>query len=343
MGIFNLNNKEIAIDLGTTSIIISVKGKGIVIREPNIISIDKETQNVLAIGNEAKAMIGKNPENIEVIQPVKNGVISDCDVLELLLKMLMKKLLNRYNIRNPKVVVGIPSGITEVEERAVQEVIIQSGAREVYFIEEPLAAAIGSGLDISVPNGNIIVDIGGGTTEVAVISLGGIVVSNSIKVAGDKLDEDIINYVKREYNVLIGKPTAERIKIEIGCALPLSKVETLDVKGRDLFTGLPRTIKLDSTQVQSAIHESIMEIVECVKSTLEKTPPELLSDLAEKGIWLTGGGALLRNFPELLSHITKLQVYVSEIALESVVNGAEKSLENISKLKNIMINKRKLK
>ena len=340
MDIFKFNNRDIGVDLGTDSILVTLKEKGIVLKEPTVIAIDKTTNEVIAIGNEAKQMIGKNPEEIDVIRPLRNGVIADCNATELLLKAIMKKICARHNIKKPRVVVGVPSGITEVEERAVEEVFLKSGSKEVYLIEEPMAAAIGAGLDVSEPAGSIIVDIGAGTTEVAVISLGGIVVSNSIKVAGDKLDEDIINYVKREFNLLIGDKTAQTIKEQIGCATPLLAMESATIKGRDLNIGLPKEIIITSEQVREAIEESLNNIVESIKTTLEKTPPELASDLAQKGIWLAGGGAMLRNIEELISYRTKMVVYISDTPIECVVRGTKKSLENITKLKNISINKR---
>lgn len=334
MDLLNFNSKDIGIDLGTSSILVSLKGKGIVLREEAIIAISEDKKNVIAIGNEAKEMLGKNPKEIEVIRPMRDGVIADFIAIEMLLKEIMKKVYSRYNIKKPKVVVGIPSGITEVEQRAVQEVIQQCGAKEVYFIEEPMAAAIGSGIDVSEPTGNIMVDIGAGTTEVAIISLGGIVASGSIKTAGDELDEDIINYVKREFNVLIGPQTAENIKLLIGSANPVSETENIVVKGRNLATGLPKSITINTEQVYQAIQESILEIIECVKTTLEKTPPEIASDLAEKGIWLAGGGALIKNLDELLKYKTGMEVYISENPLECVAKGTEKSLYNLDKLKN---------
>lgn len=328
------DNKDIGIDLGTSSILVSVKGKGIVLKEDAIIAISKANNEVLAIGAEAKEMLGKNPAEIDVIKPMKDGVIADFVAIELLLKTIMKKVYTRHKIKKPKVVVGIPSGITEVEQRAVQEVIMQCGAKEVYFIDEPMAAAIGSGIDVSEPTGNIIVDIGAGTTEVAIISLGGIVASGSVKVAGDELDDNIINYVKKEFNVLIGPQTAENIKLHIGSANPEAETENILVKGRDLTTGLPKSITINTEQVYQAIQESILEIIDCVKNTLEKTPPEIASDLAEKGIWLAGGGALIKNLDELLKYKTGMEVYISENPLECVARGTEKSLHNLDKLKN---------
>ncbi len=258
-----------------------------------------------------------------------------------MLKNIVGKVCDRYNAGRPRVVVGVPSGITEVEERAVEEAILAAGAKEVYLIEEPMAAAIGANLDVAEPTGNIIVDIGGGTTEVAVISLGGIVVSNSIRIAGDELDEDIVNYVKREFGLAIGETTAEELKVEIGCAAPLMTELSMEVKGRDLSTGLPRNIIVTSTQVQEAMEESLGEIIDTIKQTLEKTPPELVSDIVEKGIVLAGGGALIKNLDKVLSQKTDMPVYIAENPLECVVNGTEKTLEDLENLKQVLINARK--
>lgn len=336
-----LNSKDIGIDLGTANTLVAIKGKGIVLNEPSAISIDAETGEVLAVGTEAKEMIGKTPSNIKAIRPLKDGVIAELTATGLMLKEILKKVCRRYGIARPRVVVGVPSGITEVEERAVEESILQAGAKEVYLIEEPMAAAIGSNIDIAEPSGNIVIDIGGGTTEVAVISLGGIVISNSLRIAGDELDEDIINYVKRELDLVIGETTAEQIKKEVGCALPLMSELEMKIKGRDLNTGLPRVAMFTSTQAEIAMRESIWKIVDIVKMTLEKTPPELSSDIMEKGIVLTGGGALIKNLDKLLSLETGMPVYASEDALGCVVKGAEKTLENIEKLRSILVNSRR--
>ena len=290
-----------------------------------------------------KKCYGRTPAQIQAIRPLKDGVIADFGATQLMLKNLISKVCQRYNVIRPRVVVGVPSGITEVEERAVEESVLQAGAKEVYLIEEPMAAAIGANIDVAEPAGNIIVDIGGGTTEVAVISLGGIVVSNSLRVAGDELDEDIINYIKREMNLAIGETTAEQIKIQIGCAMPLMADMSMEVRGRDLTTGLPRNIQVYSSQIQEAMAESISEIVECVKQTLEKTPPELASDIVEKGIVLAGGGALIQNLDKLLSIKTEMPVYVAENPLECVVKGTEKTIEDLEKLKSILINGRRRK
>ena len=335
-----LNSKDIGIDLGTANVLVTIKGKGVVLNEPSVIAINSATEEVLATGYEAKEMLGKTPNTIKAIRPLKDGVIAELTATGLMLKEILKKVCRKYGIARPRVVVGVPSGITEVEERAVEESIIQAGAKEVYIIEEPMAAAIGASIDIAEPSGNIVIDIGGGTTEVAVISLGGIVISNSIRIAGDELDEDIINYVKRELDLSIGETTAERIKKEVGCALPLMSQLEMTIKGRDLTTGLPRTEIFTSTQAELAMRESIWKIVDIVKATLEKTPPELSSDIMEKGLVLTGGGALIRNLDKLLSMETGMPVYVAENPLECVVKGTEKTLENIEKLRSILVNTR---
>ena len=339
--LFNLGSKDIGIDLGTANILVTIKGRGIVLREPSVVAIDIKTGDILATGYEAKEMLGRTPENIKAVRPLKDGVIADYTATQLMLKNILKKVCKRYNTRRPRVLVGVPSGITEVEERAVQESVMQAGAREVYLIEEPMAAAIGAGLNIADASGNMIVDIGGGTTEVAVISLGGIVNSKSLRIAGDELNEDIINYIKREENIAIGETTAEEVKVKIGCASPLMTDVSMEIRGRDLSTGLPRNITLQSSQILEAMSESIAKIVDTVKQALEKTPPELASDLIEKGIVLTGGGALIQNLDKLLSDETKIPIYISESPLDCVVIGTEKTLEDIEKLKPVLINNRK--
>lgn len=336
-----LASKDIGIDLGTANMLVTLKGKGIVLKEPSVVALDRKSGGILATGYEAKEMLGRTPDEIKAIRPMKDGVIADFTGTQLMLKNILNKVCQRYNIGKPRVVVGVPSGITEVEERAVEESVLYAGAREVYLIEEPMAAAIGANMDVAEPSGNIIVDIGGGTTEVAVISLGGIVVSNSIRVAGDELDEDIVNYVKRELNLAIGDTTAEDIKIEIGCAMPLMTELSKEVKGRDLATGLPRTVYLTSSQIQEAMQESIAKIVDIVKVTLEKTPPELASDIMEKGIVLAGGGALIKNIDKLLSIATGMPVLIADNPLDCVARGAGKTLDEIEKLKSVLINSRK--
>ena len=288
-----------------------------------------------------KKCYGRTPEQIKAVRPLKDGVIADFTATQLMLKNIIKKVSARYNIGKPKVVVGVPSGITEVEERAVEESVLQAGAKEVYLIEEPMAAAIGSNLEVGEPSGNMIVDIGGGTTEVAVISLGGIVVSHSIRIAGDELDEDIVNYIKRETNLAIGETTAEQIKMEIGCAMPLMTKMSMEVRGRDLSNGLPRNIIITSSQIEEAMKESIKKIVEVIKITLEKTPPELASDIMEKGIYLAGGGALIKNLDKLVNKETGMPVYIAEEPLECVVRGTGKTVEDLERLKSVLINARK--
>ena len=341
MNFLSFKSKDIGIDLGTANILVTINGKGIVVREPSVISVDAKTGNVIATGFEAKEMVGRTPKEINAIKPLKDGVIADFTATQLMLKSMLQRVCQRYNAGRPRVVVGVPSGITEVEERAVEESVMQAGAREVYIIEEPMAAAIGANLEVAEPNGNIIVDIGGGTTEVAVVSLGGIVTSNSLRVAGDELNEDIVNYVKREMNLAIGETTAEQVKINIGCAKPLLTEESMEIRGRHLATGLPETAIITSTQVQEAMNDSIEKIVDIIKQTLEKTPPELASDIMERGIVLTGGGALIRNFDSLLAEKTEMPVYVADHPLECVAKGAEKTLEDLEKLRTVLSSSRR--
>ncbi len=341
MGFLSFGSKDIGIDLGTANILVALEGKGIILREPSVVAINKKTGEIMASGDEAKDMLGRTPQEIKAVRPLKDGVIADFTATRLMLKNIIGKVAKRYNIGRSRVVVGVPSGITEVEERAVEEAVIQAGAKEVYLIEEPMAAAIGAGIDVSEPSGSIVVDIGGGTTEVAVVSLGGIVVSNSIRIAGDELDEDIINYIKREENLAIGETTAENIKKELGCAMPLMTEGKLEIRGRDLATGLPKNKVVTSTQIEDAIRDSIKEIIDIVKITLERTPPELASDIVEKGIVLTGGGALIKNLDKLLSEQTKMPVYIADEPLDCVVKGTYKTLEDLEKLKAVLINSRK--
>ena len=341
MGLFTFGIKDIGIDLGTTNILITLKGKGIVLREPAVVAIDRRTGKIVATGQEAKEMYGRTPETIKAVKPLRDGVIADFTATKLMIKNMLKKVCSRYNVSRPRVVVSVPSGITEVEERAVEETILHAGAKEVYLIEEPLAAAIGAGIHIEEPTGCMVVDIGGGTTEVAVISLGGIVVSGSTRIAGDELDRDIINYVRKRESLSIGETTAEEIKHQVGCATPLISELSIEIRGRDLNTGLPRNITLTSKQILEAMSESINRIIETIKTTLDKTPPELSADLVEKGIIVSGGGALIRNFDQLLSNKTNMLVYVVEEPLESVVRGTGKTLENIDKLRPILIKTRK--
>ena len=343
MKFFSWGSKDIGIDLGTADILVTLKGKGIVLKEPSVVAINRRNGNIVATGNEAKEMLGRTPEQIKAVRPMKDGVIADFTATQLMLKNIIGKVGKRYNIGRPRVVVGVPSGITEVEERAVEEAVMQAGAKEVYLIEEPMAAAIGASLDVGEPSGNIIVDIGGGTTEVAVISLGGIVVSHSLRVAGDELDEEIVNYIKREMNLAVGDTTAEQIKMQLGCAMPLMTEMSMEIRGRDLTTGLPKNMTITSTQVEDAIKESITKIVEIVKLTLEKTPPELAADIMEKGIVLAGGGALIKNLDKLLSIETGMPVYVADEPLDCVVRGAGKTLEDIERLGRVLVNARNKK
>ena len=339
----NLTSRDIGIDLGTANILITLKGKGVIYSEPTVVAIDKETNKIIATGREAKEMLGRTPDKVKAIKPLSEGVIADFTATQILLKEIVQKICRKYNIGRMTAVVGVPSGISEVEERAVQESILQAGAKEVYLIEEPIAAAIGAGLEIAEPNGNIVVDIGGGTTEVAVISLGGIVVSDSLRVAGDKMDEAIINYVKREMNLAIGETTAEEIKVRLGCALPLVSIEEMEIRGRDLNTGLPKITMITSEQVRQALEEPIHQIIDVIKIALEKTPPELSSDVMERGIILTGGGALIRNIDKLISMSTGIPVYITETPLNAVVRGTGKALDDLEKLKSVLSSSKRIK
>ena len=332
---------DLGIDLGTASILVYVKGKGVVLKEPSVVAFDRDTNMIKAIGEEARLMLGRTPGNIVAVRPLRQGVISDYIVTEKMIKYFVQKALGKRTFKKPNISICVPSGVTEVEKKAVEEAAFAAGAREVYLIEEPMAAAIGASLDVAEPSGSIIVDIGGGTTEVAVISLGGIVVSHSLRVAGDELDEDIVNYVKREMNLAIGETTAEQIKMQIGCAMPLMTEMTMEIRGRDLTDGLPRNEKITSTQIEEAMKESVSKIVDIVKSTLEKTPPELASDIMEKGIVLAGGGALIKNLDKLLSIETGMPVYVAEEPLDCVVRGAGKTLDDLERLKTVLVNSRK--
>lgn len=333
--------KDIGIDLGTANTLVHLKGKGIIIREPSVVAIDKYTKQVVAVGAEAKEMLGRTPENLNAIRPLKDGVIADFTATKMMLKHLVGKACQRYVIARPRVVVCVPSGVTEVEERAVEEATLDAGAREAYLMEEPMAAAIGAGLKIGEPTGTMIVDIGGGTSEISVISLGGVVTAKSLRIAGDELNDSIINYIRREFNVAIGETTAEEIKMIIGSAYPSMTTEEMDVKGRDLQTGLPRTITVNSTQMEEAMKEVIMQIVDGIKMTLEKTPPELAADIMINGITLSGGGALIKNIDRLIALETGISVNIAESPLDCVVKGAGKVLDDLDTLKSVLINSRK--
>ncbi|NLI14601.1 rod shape-determining protein [Pelotomaculum propionicicum] len=338
-----LFSKDMGMDLGTANSLVYVKGKGIVIREPSVVAIQKDTGQVLAVGEEAKRMIGRTPGNIVAIRPLKDGVIADFDVTQSMIKYFINKALRgRTFLVRPRVVVGVPSGVTAVEERAVREAALQAGAREAYLIEEPMAAAIGSGLPVHEPTGNMIVDIGGGTTEVAVISLGGVVTSRSIRIASDEMDEAIISHVKRTYNLMIGERTAEQIKIQIGTAYPTDNVETDEVRGRDLVTGLPKTVQITSVEIYKALSEPVSSIIEAIKATLEHTPPELAADIMDRGIVMAGGGSLLRGLDRLVSEETGMPVHLADEPLLAVAYGAGRVLENIDVLRKVLIQPKKL-
>lgn len=328
--------KDMAIDLGTANTKVLVRGKGIVLIEPSVVAIEKDSGKILAVGTEAKRMLGRTPGNIVAIRPLKDGVIADFDVTESMLRYFIQKVHKRSFAVRPRVIICVPSGVTEVEKRAVFEAALQAGTRAAYLIEEPMAAAIGAGLPIQEPTGSIVVDIGGGTTEVAVISLGGIVVSQSIRVGGDEFDEAIISHVKKEYNIIIGERTAEEIKMEIGSAYPLDEEEDVEVRGRDLLTGLPKNVVVSSEEVRTTIEEPLMAIIGAIKVTLERTPPELSSDILDRGLVLTGGGSLLKNLDERLRQETGMPVYVAEDPLVCVVVGSGIVLEEVDKLKGVL-------
>ncbi|TXH29093.1 MAG: rod shape-determining protein [Elusimicrobia bacterium] len=330
---FSLFSNDMGIDLGTANTLVYVKGQGIVLKEPSVVAINRDTREPVAFGLEAKRMLGKTPANIIAVRPLRNGVIADFDVTQEMIKYFIRKVHNRRSLLHPRVVIGIPSGITEVERRAVKEAADQAGARFVELIEEPKAAAIGAEMPISEPSGNMIVDIGGGTTEVAVISLGGMVVSKSLDVAGDEMDEAIVQYFRRKYNLLIGETTAEDVKIKIGSAAPLAEEQTMEVKGRDQVTGLPKTIAISSEEVRQALSEPLKLIVDVVKATLEETPAELSADLVDRGIVLAGGGSLLRGVPELISKETELPVTRAADPLTCVVMGCGRHLEELDNIK----------
>lgn len=334
--------RDMGIDVGTANTLVYLKGRGIVIREPSVVAIDRDTGSILAVGEEAKRMVGRTPGNIVAVRPLKDGVIADFDVTERMLRHFIQRANPRTSLFRPRVVVAVPSGVTEVEKRAVIDATLSASARDARLIEEPMAAAIGAGLPVQEPTGSMIVDIGGGTTEVAVISLGGIVAHRSIRIAGDELDEAIIQHVRRTYNVLIGERTAENIKHQIGTACPLEQEETMDVRGRDLVTGLPKTITLNSEEIREALAEPVGAIVEAVRITLERTPPELAADIMDKGIVLAGGGALLRGLDKLLSQETLMPVHVAEDPMSCVVMGTGIALEHFDLLQRVLITSKRL-
>ncbi|MCR3956307.1 MAG: rod shape-determining protein [Gudongella sp.] len=326
---------DVGIDLGTASVLVYIKGKGIVLKEPSVVAIDQYTNKFLAVGEEARRMLGRTPGNIVAIRPLKDGVISDYSITERMLKYFIQKALGRMWFK-PRIIICVPSGITEVEKRAVMEASNEAGASKTYLIEEPIAAAIGAGLDITQPNGNMVVDIGGGTSDVAVISLGGIVVSKSIKTAGDECDEAIIKYIRKKYNMMIGERSAEQLKMEVGCAFPYEEEKTMEVKGRNLLTGLPLNVEVSSEDMIEALHEPVNEIVEAVHEVLEKTPPELASDISSSGIYLTGGGAMLYGLDKLIEKRTGITTRLAENPVECVAIGTGKSLDSIDVLEKTM-------
>jgi len=339
-GLLGVFSSDLAIDLGTANTLVYVKGKGIVLSEPSVVAVrlDRTKNRVLAVGSEAKKMLGRTPGNIVAIRPMRDGVIADFEVTEAMLRHFITKVHNRRRLVRPRIIIAVPSGITQVEKRAVRESAESAGAREVFLIEEPMAAAIGAGLPITEPTCNMVVDIGGGTTEVAVISLAGIVYSRSLRVAGDKMDEAIMQYIKRKYNLLIGERTAEIIKTAIGNAYPdPSDLETIEVKGRDLVSGIPKILAIDSEEIRTAISEQIDAIVETVKIALEQTPPELAADIVDRGIVLTGGGALLKNLDKLLMGESGLPITVTEDPLSTVALGSGEAIDSIDILKQVMI------
>src|SRR6202008_230442 len=339
--IFGVFSNDLAIDLGTANTLIYVKNQGIVCNEPSVVAVQQRNERggkkVLAVGAEAKRMLGRTPGSIVAIRPLKDGVIADFEITEAMLRYFIQKIHNRRTLVRPRIIICVPFGITEVEKRAVRESAESAGAREVYLIEEPMAAAIGAGLPITEPTGNMIVDIGGGTTEVAVISLAGVVFSRSVRVAGDKMDEAIIQHIKRKYNLLIGERTAELIKITIGSAYPGNEIQTMEIKGRDLVAGVPKIIEITDEEIREALMEPVRQVVESVRIALERTPPELASDIVDKGIVLAGGGALLRNLDVLLREETGLPVTLADDPLTAVVMGAGKVLDEMSLLRDVTV------
>ncbi len=328
-------SNDMGIDLGTANTVVYVKGKGIVLTEPSVVAVQRDTNRILAVGNEAKRMLGRTPGSIVAIRPLKDGVIADFEITENMIKYFIRKVHNRKALISPLVVVAVPSGITEVEKRAVEDSAARAGARDVFLIEEPMAGAMGVGMPVHEPAGNMIIDIGGGTTEVAIISLAGIVFSRSVRVGGDEMDEAIIQYMKRSYNLMIGERTAEQIKMEVGAAVPLDEPLTIDVKGRDLVAGLPKTLTVNSEEIREALAEPVSTIVESVRVSLERCPPELSADLVDRGIVIVGGGSQLRGLDRLLSKETGLPVNVADDPLSAVALGTGKVIENVHYLKEV--------
>lgn len=329
--------KDLGIDLGTANTLVYVKGKGIVVREPSVIAVNKDTNEILAVGDEAKLMLGRTPGNIIAIRPMKDGVIADYTYTQHMLKYFIQKACGNKFFVKPKIIVCIPSCITEVEKRAIEDSVMQAGAKEAYLIEEPMAASMGAGLSVEEPVGIMVVDIGGGTSEVAVISLGGIVTSVSLRVAGDYFDNSIVQYVKRTQNIMIGDRTAEQIKIKIGSAYPLDEEKAMEINGRHLLTGLPKKIVVTSEQIREALSEPVMMIVDCIKTTLEKTPPELAADIMERGIMLTGGGAMLKGLDTLITEETGIKTNTAENPLDCVTLGTAHVLDEINSLRKVLL------
>jgi rod shape-determining protein MreB len=335
--IFGHFSRDLGIDLGTATTLVFARGEGIILCEPSVVAIDKDSGKALAIGNEAKGMLGRTPANIVAVRPMRDGVIADFEITETMLRHFINKSHNRSAFVRPRIVVGVPSGITGVEKRAVLDAALHAGAREAYLVEEPMAAAIGANLPVSEAQGSMIVDIGGGTTEVAVLALGGIVVSKSIRVAGDEMDEAIVAHCRKNYNLLIGERTAEQIKIDIGSAYPLAEERTIEVRGRDLVTGLPKTLTLTSSEIRDALADPVSTVVDAVRMTLEKTPPELAADIMDRGIVMAGGGSLLRGLDKYLAQETDMSVYVVDDPVSCVAYGTGKILEEIDTLKKVLI------
>ena len=330
--------KDIGIDLATASVLVYIKGKGVVLNEPSVVAIDKNTGRLLKVGAEAQAMLGRTPGNIVAIRPLREGVISDYDMTERMLKEFIHKVTGGFQLFKPRVIICVPSGITEVEERAVVDAGIQAGARRVYLIEEPVAAAIGAGIDIAKPDGHMVVDIGGGTADIAVISLSGVVESASIKIAGDQLNEAVVKYMRRTHNLLVGERTAEEMKKQIGCVFPKDEEETMDVKGRCLLTGLPKVVTVSSTEMMDAFEEPVERIMEAIHSVLERTPPELVADISTNGIVMTGGGSLVSGFDKLVAARTGIQTVIAEDAISCVALGTGKSLESLNNMQDGTMN-----
>ncbi len=335
--IYGMFSNDLAIDLGTANTLIYAKGKGIVLSEPSVVAVKKGTSQVLKVGREAKEMVGRTPASIVAVRPLQDGVIADFDLTEQMIRAFIVRIHNRKALVRPRIVIGVPSGITQVEKRAIRDSAEQAGAREVYLIEEPMAAAIGANLPVQEPSGNMVVDIGGGTTEVAVISLSGMVYSHSIRIAGDEMDEAVIQYLKRKYNLLVGERTAETIKIQAGSAYPFNEPRKMDIKGRDLMDGIPKTLTVTDSDIREALHDPIYAILDAVKTALERTPPELAADIADKGIVMTGGGSLLHGLDTLIGLETHLKVTIAEDPLSCVVLGAGKVLDELDLLKMVCL------